>query len=167
MIQAVKNVNPTKVAFLKWKQNRANGTNVCSNLYDILFKCKLHTCTPKNGSVAEPGFIGHAPGSGEIMVAPVSVCHQVSIIGQRLSPTTLKYQCHVFGLIVSPTVPKRRSEEREYCRTTCNSQTKWAKTVESFTSRWDAQKGFIAFEGRKQTQFDPKIFVCLEKTRFV
>jgi hypothetical protein len=28
------------------------------------------------------------PGSGEIMIAPVSVCHQVSTIGQRSPPMT-------------------------------------------------------------------------------
>jgi hypothetical protein len=30
-----------------------------------------------------------APGSGVIRMPPVSVCHQVSTIGQRASPTTL------------------------------------------------------------------------------
>ncbi len=40
------------------------------------------------GKVAEPGFSGVAPGTGEISVPPVSVCHQVSTIGQRSSPTT-------------------------------------------------------------------------------
>ena len=44
--------------------------------------------TPKNGRVAEPGFSGVAPGSGVIRMPPVSVCHQVSTIGQRSSPTT-------------------------------------------------------------------------------
>ena len=43
---------------------------------------------PKKGRVAEPGTAGHAPGSGVIIAAPVSVCHQVSTIGQRPSPTT-------------------------------------------------------------------------------
>ena len=43
---------------------------------------------PKNGLVAEPGFCGIAPGSGVIRMPPVSVCHQVSTIGQRPSPTT-------------------------------------------------------------------------------
>ena len=45
-------------------------------------------CTPKNGLVAEPGLSSVAPGSGVIRMPPVSVCHQVSTIGQRLSPTT-------------------------------------------------------------------------------
>ena len=44
--------------------------------------------TPKNGRVAEPGFSRVAPGSGVIKMPPVSVCHQVSTIGQRPSPTT-------------------------------------------------------------------------------
>ena len=44
--------------------------------------------TPKKGSVAEPGFSAVAPGSGVIRMPPVSVCHQVSTIGQRPSPTT-------------------------------------------------------------------------------
>ena len=43
---------------------------------------------PKNGLVAEPGFKRVAPGSGVIRMPPVSVCHQVSTIGQRPSPTT-------------------------------------------------------------------------------
>ena len=40
--------------------------------------------TPKNGRVAEPGLSLVAPGSGVIRMPPVSVCHQVSTIGQRL-----------------------------------------------------------------------------------
>src|SRR5258708_27393767 len=39
--------------------------------------------TPKNGRVAEPGLSFVAPGSGVIRMPPVSVCHQVSTIGQR------------------------------------------------------------------------------------
>ncbi len=45
--------------------------------------------TPGRGLVAEPGFSAVAPGSGAIRIPPVSVCHQVSTIGQRPSPTTL------------------------------------------------------------------------------
>ena len=52
------------------------------------------------------------PGSGVIMIAPVSVCHQVSTIGQRSPPITLWYQSQALGLIGSPTEPSRRSEER-------------------------------------------------------
>src|SRR5687768_17620540 len=62
---------------------------------------------PGRGSVAEPGLVGVAPGSGEIMWPPVSVCHQVSTIGQRPPPTVSWYQIHASGLIGSPT----RSEE--------------------------------------------------------
>src|SRR5437762_3468426 len=66
--------------------------------------------TPKNGSVAEPGLVGVAPGSGVIKMPPVSVCHQVSTMGQRLAPMTWLYQIQASGLIGSPTVPSKRSE---------------------------------------------------------
>ena len=45
--------------------------------------------TPGSGRVAEPGLAGVMPGSGEIMIAPVSVCHQVSTMGQRSPPMTV------------------------------------------------------------------------------
>src|SRR5579864_7386426 len=64
--------------------------------------------TPKNGLVAEPGFVGIAPGIGAIMMCPVSVCHQVSTIGQRSCPITSRYHIHASGLIGSPTVPSSR-----------------------------------------------------------
>ena len=69
-------------------------------------------CTPKNGLVAEPGLVGMAPGSGEIRIPPVSVCHQVSTIGQRPRPTTASYQFQASGLIGSPTEPRMRKEVR-------------------------------------------------------
>ena len=52
------------------------------------------------------------PGSGEIRMWPVSVCHQVSTTGQRSPPITFQYQSQAFGLIGSPTVPSSRSDER-------------------------------------------------------
>ena len=52
------------------------------------------------------------PGSGEIMMWPVSVCHHVSTIGQRPPPMFSWYQSHASGLIGSPTEPSSRSEER-------------------------------------------------------
>ena len=36
--------------------------------------------------VAEPGLVVVMPGSGVIMIAPVSVCHHVSTTGQRSPP---------------------------------------------------------------------------------
>lgn len=48
------------------------------------------------------------PGSGEIIIAPVSVCHQVSTIGVRSPPMCLRYQIHASGLIGSPTDPSTR-----------------------------------------------------------
>ena len=73
--------------------------------------------TPKNGFVAEPGFRRVAPGSGEIRMPPVSVCHQVSTIGQRWSPTTRWYHSHASGLIGSPTLPSSRRLPRAWRRT--------------------------------------------------
>src|ERR1700733_2232469 len=67
---------------------------------------------PGSGKVAEPGFVGVAPGSGEIMIEPVSVCHQVSTMGQRFLPIASKYHFHAAGLMGSPTVPRRRRLDR-------------------------------------------------------
>src|SRR4029077_8583709 len=47
--------------------------------------------TPGSARVTEPGLVLVRPGSGEIMIAPVSVCHQVSTIGQRPAPMTVWY----------------------------------------------------------------------------
>src|SRR3954453_2692943 len=66
--------------------------------------------TPGKGFVAEPGLVAIAPGIGVIMIWPVSVCHQVSTIGQRLWPITSRYHIQASGLMGSPTVPSRRSE---------------------------------------------------------
>src|ERR1035438_6522426 len=65
---------------------------------------------PKKGRVAVPGLVGVAPGSGVIMMPPVSVCHQVSTIGHRLPPMCSRYHIHASGLIGSPTEPSRRKE---------------------------------------------------------
>ena len=64
--------------------------------------------------MAEPGLVAVMPGSGEIMMQPVSVCHQVSTMGQRPWPMVSLYQIHASGLIGSPTVPISRSEESLY-----------------------------------------------------
>ena len=55
------------------------------------------------------------PGSGVIRIIPVSVCHQVSTIGQRSPPMCSRYQIHASGLIGSPTEPSRRRRERSCC----------------------------------------------------
>src|SRR5687767_5678061 len=68
--------------------------------------------TPGNGRVADPGFAGVAPGMGEIMMPPVSVCHHVSTMGRRSLPMTLWYHFHAAGLMGSPTEPSRRSDDR-------------------------------------------------------
>src|SRR3954469_2730909 len=67
---------------------------------------------PKNGSVPEPGLVGIAPGSGVIIMPPVSVCHQVSTMGQRLPPIISWYQIHASGLMGSPTLPSKRSDDK-------------------------------------------------------
>ena len=69
---------------------------------------------PGKGWVAEPGFRVVIPGSGEIMIAPVSVCHQVSTTGQRPPPMCCQYQTHASGLMGSPTEPSSR--RRATCR---------------------------------------------------
>src|SRR5689334_16557995 len=67
---------------------------------------------PKNGLVAEPGFKGTL-GRGVMRIAPVSVCHHVSIIG--LSPPAARWNhSQASGLIGSPTLPRMRRLERSY-----------------------------------------------------
>ncbi len=41
---------------------------------------------PGNGTVQDPGLHVVTPGSGVIMMPPVSVCHHVSTMGQRSPP---------------------------------------------------------------------------------
>src|SRR3984893_10267110 len=60
---------------------------------------------PGSGRVADPGLVVMAPGKGAIRIAPVSVCHQVSTIGQRPRPITSRYHIQASGLIGSPTLP--------------------------------------------------------------
>src|SRR5690554_5686716 len=67
---------------------------------------------PGSGVCAEPGLVEVTPGSGEMRIAPVSVCHQVSTMGQRSPPMTRRYHIHASGLMGSPTEPRRRSELR-------------------------------------------------------
>ena len=67
---------------------------------------------PRNGLVAEPGFKGTV-GRGVIRIDPVSVCHQVSMIG--LSPPAARWNhSQASGLIGSPTLPRIRRVERSY-----------------------------------------------------
>ena len=70
--------------------------------------------TPGMGKVPEPGLRGivSIPGKEEINMPPVSVCHQVSIIGHFSFPIVLKYHLQTSGLIGSPTLPNKRNEER-------------------------------------------------------
>ena len=67
---------------------------------------------PGKGKVACVGTAGVTPARLLIMMPPVSVCHQVSMMGQRPLPMCLSYQCHASSLMGSPTVPKTRKELR-------------------------------------------------------
>ena len=42
--------------------------------------------------IAEPGLPAVTPGSGLIMIEPVSVCHQVSTTGVLPAPIVSRYQ---------------------------------------------------------------------------
>src|SRR3954463_9230918 len=75
---------------------------------------------PGSGTCAEPRLGGGTPGSGLIMMAPVSVCHHVSTTGVRSPPITRRYQIHASGLIGSPTEPSSRSEERSAVAGNCS-----------------------------------------------
>ena len=66
------------------------------------FESSSVAAKPGKGIVALPGFVSVTPGSGEMAIAPVSVCHQVSTIGQRLPPIFSRYHIHASGLIGSP-----------------------------------------------------------------
>ena len=46
------------------------------------------------------------------MIAPVSVCHQVSTIGAWPDPMISRYHIHASGLMGSPTDPSRRRLDR-------------------------------------------------------
>ena len=53
------------------------------------------------------------------MMAPVSVCHHVSTIGQRPPPMWVWYHIHASGLMGSPTEPSRRSFDRSWPSGSC------------------------------------------------
>src|SRR5437588_7022786 len=74
---------------------------------------------PGSGNVAEPGFNVVAPGSGEMRMAPVSVCHHVSTTGQRPPPMCCQYQTHASGLIGSPTDPSTRRVDMSWASGNC------------------------------------------------
>jgi len=61
--------------------------------------------------MADPGLQLETPGRGEIMMEPVSVCHQVSTIGVLFEPICSRYQIQASGLIGSPTEPKTLNDD--------------------------------------------------------
>src|ERR1700759_837012 len=70
--------------------------------------------TPGSARMAAPGLPAVTPGSGLIMIDPVSACHQVSTTGQRPPPMTPGYQTEASGLIGSPPEPSSRRLDRSY-----------------------------------------------------
>ena len=80
----------------------------------------MSTPMPGNGVTAAPGLVVVTPGSGVIMIPPVSVCHHVSTIGQRPPPTLVRYHIHASGLMGSPTEPSSRRLDRS-CLARCSS----------------------------------------------
>ena len=68
--------------------------------------------------------VGVEKGMGEIIIPPVSVCHQVSTIGAFPFPMLSLYQCHASSLIGSPTVPKTFNDDRSYFSTKFNIATR-------------------------------------------
>src|SRR5579875_2298144 len=70
--------------------------------------------TPGSARMAAPGLPAVTPGSGLIMIEPVSVCHQVSTTGQRPPPMTARYHTYASGLIGAPTEPSSRRLDRSY-----------------------------------------------------
>ena len=77
--------------------------------------------------MALPGFVVVTPGSGVIMIIPVSVCHHVSTMGARPPPTCSWYQSHASGLMGSPTEPRTRSDERSRACAYCGPCFMWAR----------------------------------------
>src|SRR5699024_7818778 len=62
--------------------------------------------------MAAPGLVAVTPGNGLIKMWPFSVCHQVSTMGQLLLPMISRYHIQASGLIGSPTLPRRRRDDR-------------------------------------------------------
>ena len=79
------------------------------------FSSTTSTLMPGRGTWALPGFVSVTPGRADTMIAPVSVCHHVSTIGAVSPPMTWRYHIHASGLMGSPTLPSRRSEDRSCC----------------------------------------------------
>src|SRR5678815_3698691 len=79
---------------------------------DFPERSTISASIPGSGRVADPGFAGTAPGTGAIIIAPVSVCHQVSTMGHRSPPMCFRYHIQASGLMGSPTVPSRRRLDR-------------------------------------------------------
>jgi len=71
---------------------------------------RISTLKPGRGNVGEPGLRG-VMGKGDTRKHPVSVCHQVSMMGSLPPPKLFLYQIQASGLIGSPTDPRSRRHE--------------------------------------------------------
>src|SRR5512136_2304397 len=71
---------------------------------------RISMLNPGSGNVAEPGFNG-VMGRGDTRNVPVSVCHQVSMIGSLPAPKVFLYHIQASGLMGSPTDPSSRRLE--------------------------------------------------------
>src|SRR5690625_96775 len=67
---------------------------------------------PGSARIAAPGLVEVTPGNGLIKMWPFSVCHHVSTIGQLLPSMCSRYHIHASGLMGSPTLPNRRSDDK-------------------------------------------------------
>src|SRR3982750_2385901 len=100
---------PGQGAFMQ----RLPESNPCSSgsVTSLPFSSTSNGCTPGNGNVAQPGLAGVIPAVLDIRMPAVSVCHQVSTMGQVFFPIFSSYQCQASSLIGSPTVPNIFNEE--------------------------------------------------------
>src|SRR5580704_9755744 len=90
--------------------------NPCSSfsVISLPFSSTNNGWTPGKGSVAQEALPSLMPARLEIIMPPVSVCHQVSTIGQFFFPIFSSYQCHASSLIGSPTVPRVFKDDRSF-----------------------------------------------------
>src|SRR5471032_3326498 len=93
-------------------QGRMMARSPPPTVISLAFESSSATVYPGIGDVALPGVVAVTPGSGEIAIEPVSVCHQVSTMGHRFPPMCSRYHIHASGLIGSPTEPSNRRRER-------------------------------------------------------
>ena len=83
-------------------------------LISFPFSSQIAGKIPSAAGPALPGFMRSSAGFVVQRKPPVSVCQNVSTIGQCSPPIFLWYHIHASGLIGSPTVPSRRKDDKSY-----------------------------------------------------